>query len=121
MVGLEHVLVGLDGDGERLVGKGGLHLRDVAFGDESIGGNVDGGGAGLIVGARGNLAGSRCVFVDGLELSLVVLPVGEGLVLPATVASVVGSGAGNELLLGEGLEGSGSEEVGSFEGTSGRE
>ena len=121
MVGLEHVLVGLDGDGERLSGKGGLHLVNVACGDESIVGNIDGGGAGLIVVARGNLAGSRCVWVDGLELSLIVLPVGEGLVLPATVASVVFSGAGNELLLREGLEVSGGDEVGSLEGTSGRE
>ena len=58
-VGLEHVLVGLNGDGKRLGGKGGLHLVDVACSDESIVGNVDSGGAGRIVVASGNLAGSR--------------------------------------------------------------
>ena len=67
------------------------------------------------------MAGSRCVRVDGLELSLVGLPVIEGLVLPASVTSVVVSGAGDELLLGERLERSRSEEVGAFERTSGRE
>ena len=121
LVGLEDVLVGLDGDGKRLGGKGGLHLADIACGDETIVGNVDGGGTGLVVVATGNLAGSRCVWVDFLKLSLVVLPVGEGLVLPATVASVVFGGAGNELLLRERLEVSSGDEVGTFEGTSGGE
>ena len=37
LVGLEDVLVGLDGDGERLGGKSGLHLLNIACGDETIG------------------------------------------------------------------------------------
>lgn len=93
LVGLEDVLVGLDGDGERLLGEGGLHLGDVVGGDEAVAAHVDGGGGALVVGARWHASGTRDVRVGGLSLGLGGLPVFEGLVLPATVATVVGSGA----------------------------
>ena len=67
------------------------------------------------------MASSRSVLVDGLELGLVRFPVIEGLVLPTTVACEVVSGAGNELLLGERLEGAATDEMGTFESASGGE
>ena len=43
LVGLEDVLVGLDGDGKRLFGESGLHLADVRGSDEAVFAHVDGG------------------------------------------------------------------------------
>ena len=121
LVGLEDVLVGLDRDSKGLNGKGGLHLADVAGGDETIVGDVDGGGAALVISASGLGAIARDVWVDGLELSLGGFPVLEGLVLPATTATVVGGRAGNKLLLRERLELASLDEVLTLEGTGGRE
>ena len=120
-VGLEDVLVGLNGDSKGLNSKGGLHLADVAGGDETIVGDVDGSSAAFVISASRLGAVARDVWVDGLELSLGGFPVLEGLVLPATTAAVVGGRAGNELLLREGLELASLDEVLTLEGTSGRE
>ena len=120
-VGLEDVLVGLDGDGKGLGGEGGLHLADVRGSDEAVFAHVDGGSRCLVIGARWNGTSSRDIGVDGLQFGLGGLPVLEGLVLPATVATVVGSGAGNELLLGEGLKLASVDLVDTLEGTSGGE
>ena len=121
LVSLEDVLVGLDRDSKGLNSKGGLHLADVAGGDETIVGDVDGSSAALVISASRLGAVARDVWVDGLELSLGGFPVLEGLVLPATTAAVVGGRAGNELLLREGLELASLDEVLTLEGTSGRE
>ncbi len=119
---LPGALVGLNGDREGLGCEGGLHLGDVIGGNEAVLGDLDGGGARLVVLAS---AGGSClatlVGVDALELSLVGLPVLECLVLPSTVAAVVGGGAVNELLLGEGEELAGVDLVDTLEGTGGRE
>ena len=93
LVGLEDVSVGLDGDGEGLRGERSLHLGDVVGSDEAVAAHIDRGGGALVVGACGHASSSRDVWVGGLSLGLGGLPVLEGLVLPATVATVVGSGA----------------------------
>ena len=93
LVGLEDVLVGLDGDGKGLRGEGSLHLGDVAGSDEAVVAHIDCGGGALVVSACGHTSFTRYVWVGGLSLGLSGLPVLEGLVLPATVATVVGSGA----------------------------
>ena len=118
---LEDGLVGLDGDSEGLGGEGGLHLGDVVGGDEVVVRDVDSGGAALVVlaGAGSSVVGG--VWVDALELGLAGFPVLEGLVLPATVAAVVGGGAVNELLLREGEELASVDLVDTLEGTSGGE
>ena len=121
MVGLEDVLIGLDGDGKGLGGKSGLHLSDIIGRDESVSRHIDGGGALLIVSTSWDGTGTRDVGVGRLKLSLGCLPVLESLVLPATVASVVGSGARNKLLLGERLKGSSADEVFALKSTSGGE
>ena len=121
LVSLEDVLVSLDGDSKRLFGEGSLHLADVAGSDETVVGDVDGSGTARVISASGLGTVARDVWVDGLELGLSSFPVLEGLVLPATTAAVVGSGAGNELLLREGLKLASLDEVLSLEGTSGRE
>ena len=104
-----------------MFGQGSLHLADVVGGDEAVAGDVHGGGGASVVSASGDGAAARDVWVDGLKLSLGGFPVLEGLVLPATVAAVVGGGAGDELLLGEGLKLASGDLVDTLEGTSGRE
>ena len=121
LISLEDVLVGFDGDSKGLLGEGSLHLADVAGGDKTVVGDVDGSGTARVISASGLRAVARDVWVDGLKLSLGGFPVLEGLVLPATTAAVVGSGAGNELLLREGLKLASLDEVLTLEGTSGRE
>ena len=121
MVALEDALISLNGDCERLGSEGCLHLGDVVLLDEAVRRHADGGCAAGIVLAGGNLSVSRDIGVGLLSLSLVGLPVLEGLVLPATVAAVVGGGARNELLLREADEVSSSDLVCTLEGTSGRE
>ena len=57
----------------------------------------------------------------GDDLDSVLLGVDESVRLPSTVASVGLGVAVNELLLGEGEEVSGGEEVGTFDGSGGGE
>ena len=101
-VGLEDHLVGLNGDGKGLSGESALHLGDAVGGDETVRADVNRGGGGPVVFAGGDLTTAGGVGVDGLELGHGGLVVLESLVLPATIASVVLGGAGDELLLREG-------------------
>ena len=118
-VALEGELVGLDGDGDWSLCKGSLELRalrvlfDVLVGlDFTL-------TKGLVVLAVSILGG---VWVLGLELEWARLNVLESIVHETTIAAHVSVlGAVNELLLRVGLEGSGGEEHGSLNGTSGRE
>jgi len=120
-VGLEDHFVGLNGDSEGLGVEGRLHLGDVVGGDEGVLGDVDSGGRGLLVVASSDLTATGGVGVDRLELGLVGLVVLESLVLPATVATVVGGGAGNELLLREGEELASGNLVSALDGSGGGE
>ena len=125
LVGLEDELVGLDGNGERLIVEGSLHLGAVGWGDVDIAGDLNGsGGEGLSEAGGGVITVSRGVWVDGLELSGVALVVVVGTSLETTIAAQVAvsdGGAVNELLLGEGEELTSGNEVGTFDGTSGGE
>ena len=120
-VGLEDSLIGLNGDGQRLGGKGGLHLVDAVLGDESVVADIDRGGRPRVVKAGGTGTITRGVGVGGLELGVVLLVVLESLVLPATTATVVSGGAGDELLLREAEEFTSGEEVGTLNCTGGGE
>jgi len=113
--GLESVLVGLDGDSNRLFSESGLKLRGALLGDGGVGSNTN--VTGLVL-ARTILSS---VLVLRLVVDLVGLGVLESIVLPATVATVVtvGGGAINELLLGKRDEVAGLDGVGTFHGTSG--
>ena len=115
-VGLEHASVSLDGDGEWLSSKGGLHLHHTVFPDVGVISDNDISLAKLIVLA---VAIQSSVWVYGLKLSVVFFVVLEGLGLPATVASVVMDGAVHKLLLREGKELSSGDLVSTLERTSG--
>lgn len=119
-VHLEDGLVGLDGDGGGGLLDGSLELGDGVGLDVGVGGNLNLllGGDGL-AGTGGASAGS--VGVVRLELLSVGLEVVEGVALPATVAAVRGLVAGDDLLLGEGEELTGLEEVGTLNGAGGGE
>ena len=125
-VGLEDHLVGLNGDGKRLLVESGAHLVDAVWGDGIVVADGDSGGAGGVVSASGLLSGGAGgVRVDGLELGLEagLVVVVSGL-LEATVASVVtvlDVGAINELLLGEGEESTSGNLVSTLEGSGGGE
>ena len=75
-----------------------------SVGDDGVGGHIDDGGVLRAVLARSDGTGTRGGGVGALKLSLRGLPVLESLVLPIAIASVVGSGVRDELLLGEGEE-----------------
>ena len=120
---LEDSSVSFDEDGGWLLGDGGLHLGNVVGGDVGVGGDSNRGCLGCGVGAA---LVDGVVWVGGLFLSLVLLPVAEGLVLPATAAAVVAEagglgGAVDELLLREGEESAGLDEVGALESSGGGE
>ena len=116
-VHLEDRSVGLNSDGGGSGSNGGLELGDGLGGDGGNLGNVN-----LTLGGVGLASlGSGSVGVVGLELLSVGLGVSEGVGLPSTVASVGGSVAVDELLLGEGEEGSGLDEVVSLNGGGGGE
>ena len=117
LVLLEDGSVGLNSHGDWLLGNGGLKL-------------VNGLGWGGLVrldinltGVLGGLASSSSsgVGVVVLEVLGVLFGVDESVGLPSTVASVGLGVAINELLLGEGEEVSGGEEVGTFDGSGGGE
>ena len=117
VVELEDGSVSLNGDGGWSLGNGSLELGDGSGLDVSVGLDLD-----LALGGR-VLAGSVSsgVWVVGLELLSVRLGVLEGVSLPSTGASIGGSVAVDELLLGEGEESSGLDEVVSLNGGGGRE
>ena len=62
-VGLEDHLVGLDGDGKRLLVEGSLHLGLVGWGDVDKAGDLNRSGRGFIVEAAASLTSTRGVFV----------------------------------------------------------
>lgn len=67
LVGLECHLVGLNRDSERLLVEGGLHLRDVVWGDCEVVRDGDRRGVVLIVRAGASLlGGARFIAIDGL-------------------------------------------------------
>ena len=122
LVGLEDHLVGLDGNGKRLSVEGSLHLCRFARCDVYVcghGGIASFSGAVL---AAAFLAATRGVLVvrllHGVEAGLVVF---VGVVLKTTVAAhvaVFDSSAVNELLLREGEEFAGGNEVSALKRTS---
>ena len=93
LVGSEDLVVCIDGDGEGLLGERSLHLGDAVGSDVAVAAHIDRGGGVLVVGASGHASVSRDVWVGGLSLGLVTLPVREGLSLTATVATHAGRGA----------------------------
>jgi len=115
-VHLEDHLVGLDGDGNWSLGNGGLELGG-RWADILEASDLTNTLGGLVL--AGTVSG--LVWVLGLELKWGGLDVLEGIVHKTTVATVVSLGAVNELLLGEGVEGSGGEEFSTLDGTSGGE
>jgi len=118
-VSLENGLVGLDGNGDWVLGDGGEHLGLVTLLDISVGLDVTLTLGGLVLAL--SLSGS--VLVVRLEHEWGLLDVLEGVVHETTVAAHVTEGAGavNKLLLGVGLEGSGGEEHSTLDGTGGGE
>ena len=120
LVHLEGRFVGLNGNGDGGLVKGSLKLVGVVGGDHGVSGGCDG-GSGLGGIASSDLTGSRGVRVVSLEDGGVALVESEGEGHGATVASVVKLGARDELLLREGEEFAGGNEVSSFHGTGGGE
>ena len=117
-VHLEDGLVSLNGDGSWLFGNGGLELVDGSGRNVGVSGDIN-----LSV-SLVNMAGAGSwgnVWVSRLELLLVGLKVGESVSLPSTVATVRGSVAVNNLLLGEGEKVAGLDGMSSLNGASGRE
>jgi len=116
-VHLEDSGVGLNGHGHGSGSDGSLELVDGLGLNLGVGLDVN-----LSLGGGGLAAlGSGSVGVVRLELLSVLLGVGEGVGLPSTVASVGSGVAVDELLLGEGEELSGLDEVVSLDGGGGRE
>jgi hypothetical protein len=114
---LEGSSVGLDGDGGWSLGNGSLEGIDGSSldGVDSLGVDLTLGG--LIL--AGSISGG--VWVGRLELLSVGGNVLHGVGLPSTIASVGGGVAVDDLLLGEGEEASGLDEVVSLNGGSGGE
>ena len=117
LVLLEDRSVGLNGDGNWLLGNGGLELVNGSSWDGLVGLDIN------LSGVLGGLAGSGSsgVGVVALEVLGVLLGVDESVGLPSTVASVGLGVAVNELLLGEGEELAGGDEVGTLDGSGGGE
>jgi len=114
---LEDSFVSLNGDGNWLFGDGGLQLGNRFGWDGSISLDVD------LSGVLGSLArlGSSLVGVVALEVLSLLLGINEGVGLPSTIAASGFSVAINELLLREGEELSGLDEVLTLNGSGGRE
>lgn len=113
-----HDSVGVDGDGDNSLGDGGLELVVVRSWNIGVSRNLgDWSSSSLASSLDGG------VRVGGLGLDSVVSDVLEGVVHPTTVATMVsvGSGAVNQLLLGEGGERVTSDLVGCFSGHDGGE
>ena len=107
LVLLEDGSVGLNGHGDWLLGDGGLELVDRLSWDGSVGLDIN------LTGVLGSLASSSSsgVGVVVLEVLGVLLGVDESVGLPSTVASIGLGVAINELLLGEGEELAGGDEM----------
>ena len=120
LVHLEDELVGLNGDGSGGGGNGSLELGNGVGLNVGVRADEDLllGGIGL---AGAGDTGSRGVGVVTLELLGGLLEVLEGGVLPTTVATEGGLVAGDNLLLGEGEELAGLQEVSTLNGAGGRE
>ena len=122
LVGLEAILVGLNGDSEGLEVGSGLHLGDVVDGDISVVRDGDGGGGSRVIRA-GSLGAS--VGVDGLELGVLArLVVLVGVGLETTIATVVAEldvSAIDKLLLGEAQESASGNLVSALDGAGGGE
>lgn len=110
---------GVNGDGDGLLGDGGLE------GEFFVDGDVDavGDSEGLIGGVVAAGSADTLVWVLGLEGDSGVDDVVEGVVHETAVAALVAvlAGAVNELLLGEALEVLVLEEVGTLQRAGGRE
>ena len=119
LVRLEGDFVGLNGNGDGGFVEGSLELVGVVGGDHGVAGGLNG-GSGLSF-ASSDLTGSGGVRVVSLEDGGVVLVESEGEGHGATVATVVQSVARDELLLGEGEESAGGNEVSSLHTTGGGE
>ena len=119
-VHLEGTFVSLNGNRDGTLSKGSLELVGVVGGDTGVTGSLNGGGLGGRV-ASGSRSVSGGVRVVSLEDGVVLLVESEGEGHGATIASMVKLGARDELLLGEGEEGAGGNEVGSFHTTGGGE
>ena len=125
-------------------GSGVENTGGISLEDEGIGLNGDGGWSGsdgslklgngvglnVLVGLNGNLSGEggvlACSIHGGvgvvlLEVFGLLLSILEGGILPSSIASIGGGVAVNELLLREGEEVSGGDEVSSLDGSSGGE
>ena len=119
-VHLENELIGLDGEGNWLLGKSSLQLWDGLSWDVGISSVLNwSGGLGGIAGSGNSV--SRGVWIGGLEVLSVLLEVHESVGLETSIASHGVGVAGNELLLGEGEEFSALEEVSSLVGEGGGE
>ena len=120
---LEDGSVSLDEDRDWLLGDSCLHLIDIICLHSLVVGDVGGGclNSGLLAGA---IPGG--VWVAGLFIGHVVLPVVEGVLLPTTTAAVVtissrDSSAVNELLLCEAGKFASLDEMRTLKGSSGGE
>lgn len=116
-VGLEGAVVSLNEDRDGLLVEGGLDGGGRVLSDHFVGGGLDTGSS-VVVSASSTLA---LVRVRGLRHGVVLLVILERGVLHTSIASIVRLGAINELLLREGEEGSGRDEVSSFHGHVGGE
>jgi len=110
-VTLEGVGVSFDGNGNWSLSNSGHKLGNRVGLDVLV--SVVEDVVGLLVAAR---SGSGLVGVLSLELGAVSLQEVESVVLPSTIATVRGFVAIDELLLGEGVELSGLDELSSLEG-----
>ena len=118
---LEDKSVSLNGDDQRLLLEGGGHAIGIVGRGPLVSRGVEASTllAVLVAGRLGAVA--RDVRVVSLKDGLVALEILDGLVLPASVAAVVGSRARDELLLGERLELAVLDLVGTLDTTGGRE
>ena len=91
LVGLEDLLVSLDDNSDRLLCNSSLQLGYAFRGDEIISGNSDTSHTAGVVFATfcPAMVGLRGVGVGVLSFRIVILPVLERIILPATAASVV--------------------------------
>jgi len=116
-VALEDGSVGLDGNGGGSGGDGSLEVGNGSGTNGGDGLDVDLALGGIVLAS----SGSGSVWVSSLELLAVSLDVVHGVGLPTTLATIRGGIAVNNLLLGEGEESAGGNEVVSLNGGGGRE
>jgi len=117
-VELEGILISFDQNGDGEVDDGSLKLVSGLGGDELVVGvDLVGLGGGILAGTVDGSVG-----IVRFEFKTVLSSILDSEVWPATLASVTSRGSAiNDLLFREGEEGSGVDEVESFEGTGGGE